>query len=97
MKIAAIRHDGVVTIIAIKHKKVMKCLKAIKQKFFKMQIKKETWHAKFINLESEVQLLKEQKHNSMRASKTCEKTFLGKRRSLENQIQLATVKREGSS
>jgi hypothetical protein len=43
----------------------MKCLKATKQKFFKMQTKKETWHAKFINLESNMQLFKKQKQISM--------------------------------
>jgi hypothetical protein len=78
MKNATIRHDGMVTTITTKHEKVMKCLKVIKQKFFKMKIKKETWHAKSINLASEVQLLKEQKQSSMQANKTCKNILLEK-------------------
>jgi hypothetical protein len=40
MKIVAVQHGVVITVVA-KHKHVMKCLKATKHKFFKMQIKEE--------------------------------------------------------
>jgi hypothetical protein len=69
------------TIALVKHKEEMElvteCLK-IKEKFFKVQIKKNAWHAKSLSFEVEVQLFKEQKHNNLRANETREKILLEK-------------------
>jgi hypothetical protein len=50
MKNATIHHEITLTTTLLKHKKkkmelVMGCLKKVKEKFFDLQTKKETWHA----------------------------------------------------
>jgi hypothetical protein len=56
---------------------VTKCLKKVEQKFLDEKIK-ETWHAKCLGFESEVQMLKEQKQNAIQVGETCEKVMLEK-------------------
>lgn len=96
MKNDAVQHEEVLNTNLVKHKEelesITKCLKGIEQKFFKMYTKKEAWQAKSLSFEVEVQLLKEQKQNTLRASETCEKTLLGTIHDLDNQIQLVVVK-----
>ncbi len=79
----------------VKHKEEMELvrgLKKVEQKFLEVQTKKEIQHAKCLNFEAQVQLLKEQKKITMRANETCEKTMLEKNQGLEEQIQLAGAK-----
>lgn len=91
MKNVVVRHEEALTTTLVKHKEEMEsiteCLKKVEQKFFDMQTKKETSHAKCLNFESEVQLLKEQKQNTTQANETHEKTLLEKIQCLEEQVQ----------
>jgi chromosome segregation ATPase len=96
MKNATVSHEEALTTTLVKHKEKMELvteyLKKIKHKFLDVQTKKETWHAKCLNFESEVQLLKEQKQNITQANETQERTLLEKIQGLEEQVQLASAR-----
>lgn len=65
MKNAIVHHEEALTTTLVRDKEkmepIMECLKKVEQKFLNEQTKKESWHAKCLSFESEVQLMKEQK------------------------------------
>jgi hypothetical protein len=63
MKIVIVCHEETLTTTLVRHKEEMEsvteCLKKVEHKFIDVQIEKETWHAKCLSFEMEMQLLKE--------------------------------------